>query len=164
MKQGGSPRQSHLDSNTVYQPCDYRVSVHTLHFCSIKLWSLSFIWFGIAHNKVLRYRLRGSVFLSPQGHIARAQIAMWSGYEHGFCVQDLMILHEMHEPKCEKFSSWTSYPLPSYMWHTGCWRRRVGIKSVKLHCSWDCITPLPWGQSFTHRSTSIRPLKQMTYS
>lgn len=36
----------------------YRVSLHTLHFCSIKLWSLSLTHFGIAHNKVLRYRLR----------------------------------------------------------------------------------------------------------
>lgn len=84
---------------------------------------------------------------------------MWSGYEHGFCVQDLMILQDIHEPKCENFSCWTNYPLPSCMWHMGCWRRRADIASIKFHCNWDCIT-LPQWWSFTHRSTSIRPLKQ----
>lgn len=84
---------------------------------------------------------------------------MWSGYEHGFCVQDLMILQDTHEPKYENFSCWINYPLPSCMWHMGCWRRRADITSIKFHCNWDCIT-LPQWWSFTHRSTSIRPLKQ----
>lgn len=104
--------------------------------------------------------LRRYVFVSPQGCRARTQIAMWSGYQHGFCVQDLTILQDMHEPKCENFSSWTNYSLPSCIHHMGRWKRRAGIKPIKMHCNGDGITPLPQGWSLTHRSTSIRPLKQ----
>jgi len=134
----------------------YRVSLHTLHLCCTKLWSLSLTQFGTAHNKVLRYRLKGYLFLCSLVNIAKAQTTVWSRYEHGFRVQGLMILWDMHEPKRENFSSWTNYPSPSHVWHMGCCSRKVCIKSIKLHRSWD---PLSQGQHFTHRSTSITPLK-----